>query len=65
MLETLEMEARTEREAVVQAEDLTKVYRRGEEVVRAVDGLSFRIDEGEFVAVVGPSGAGKTTTATN
>ena len=46
---------------VVQAEDLTKIYRRGTEEVRAVDGVSFCVGQGEFVAIVGPSGAGKTT----
>jgi putative ABC transport system ATP-binding protein len=47
--------------AVIKAEDLTKVYRRGTEEVRALDGASFSIDASELVAVVGPSGAGKTT----
>jgi putative ABC transport system ATP-binding protein len=46
---------------VLEARDITKVYRRGVEEVRAVDGVSFTVERGEFVAIVGPSGAGKTT----
>lgn len=46
---------------VVEASELVKSYRRGAEEVRALAGASFRIEPGEFVAVVGPSGAGKTT----
>jgi len=45
----------------VELVDLVKHYRQGAEVVRAVDGISLRVEEGEFVAVVGRSGSGKTT----
>ena len=38
-----------------------KIYQMGEVQIRAVDGIDFSIDKGEFVVVVGPSGAGKTT----
>ena len=46
---------------MIRAEGVTKVYRRGVEEVRAVDGVSCTVENGEFVAIVGPSGAGKTT----
>ena len=41
--------------------EVTKHYRQGDCVVRALDGVSLRIRQGEFVAVVGRSGSGKTT----
>ncbi len=40
---------------------LTKNYKRGSEIIRALDGVTLDIDKGEFVAVVGRSGSGKTT----
>jgi ABC-type lipoprotein export system ATPase subunit len=46
---------------IVSAEDLTKVYRRGSELVHALNGVSFALRRGEFAAIMGPSGAGKTT----
>ncbi|HEY8798557.1 MAG TPA: ABC transporter ATP-binding protein [Candidatus Dormibacteraeota bacterium] len=47
--------------ANVRLVDLAKHYRRGGEVIRALDGVTLDIDKGEFVAVVGRSGSGKTT----
>jgi len=41
--------------------DLRKHYKRGSEIIRALDGVTLDIDKGEFVAVVGRSGSGKTT----
>jgi len=46
---------------MIQIEELTKQYRQGKNVVRALDGVNMTIDAGEFVAVVGRSGSGKTT----
>src|SRR5579859_4793699 len=47
--------------ANVRLVDLAKHYRRGGELIRALDGVTLDIDKGEFVAVVGRSGSGKTT----
>ena len=45
----------------VRLKNVSKIYRMGEVEIRAVDKIEFMIDKGEFVVVVGPSGAGKTT----
>ena len=47
--------------AHIELVDLTKHYRQGRNVVRALDGVSLQIGAGEFVSVVGRSGSGKTT----
>ena len=47
--------------ANIRLEQLTKNYKRGSEIIRALDGVTLVIEKGEFVAVVGRSGSGKTT----
>ena len=48
-------------DAYVKLEHVTKVYQMGEIEIHAAAGIDFEIGKGEFVVVVGPSGAGKTT----
>ena len=48
--------------ASIELHDLTKYYKQGATVVKAVDGISLTIEAGEFVSMVGRSGSGKTTT---
>jgi putative ABC transport system ATP-binding protein len=45
----------------IEAEHLKRIYRRGPEIIPAVDDVSLRIEKGSFTSIVGPSGSGKTT----
>ena len=47
--------------AYIEFRNVSKIYQMGEVEIKALDEMSFSIDKGEFVVILGPSGAGKTT----
>lgn len=46
----------------IEFKNVVKEYKMGEVTIKALDNTNFSIDKGELVVIVGPSGAGKTTT---
>lgn len=46
---------------MIRAENISKKYIVGETEIRALDGMDFTVEEGQFAVILGPSGAGKTT----
>src|SRR5580765_6358891 len=47
--------------ALVELRSVSKIYRLGDEEIRALDNITLDIDEGEFISIIGPSGSGKST----
>lgn len=50
-----------EKDIIIEAEEVHKHFKMGTETIKAVDGVSFKIHQGDFVFIIGPSGSGKTT----
>ena len=46
----------------IEFKNVIKEYKMGEVIIKALDNTNFKIEKGELVVIVGPSGAGKTTT---
>ena len=46
---------------ILKVENLSKIYGKGENKIKAVDNISFSVEKGDFVAIVGASGSGKST----
>ena len=46
---------------ILETNNLKKYYGNGDTMVKALDGVNFTVDDGEFVAIVGTSGSGKST----
>ena len=49
---------------ILKVENLSKIYGKGETSVKAIDNISFSVEEGEFVAIIGPSGSRKINNTT-
>jgi putative ABC transport system ATP-binding protein len=47
--------------SLVELRNVSKIYRLGDEEIRALDDISLNIEEGEFISIIGPSGSGKST----
>lgn len=50
------------KDSIIYCEKLTKIYKNKSQKIKAIDGISFRLNKGEIVGFLGPNGAGKTTT---
>jgi putative ABC transport system ATP-binding protein len=48
-------------QVVLQTENLSKIYRSGENELVVLDNISFSVEQGNSISIIGPSGSGKTT----